>query len=1374
MKKITICFAVAFSMINIAFISEIYSQTLGFSECLDDNDAFVGLDRKGWTSQLDNLSESYQFDFELPDPSPLDCHKISFINVSIAFDEATNNLPPSCIGGFWTHALACESNDPLGCPNSTVLYDQQGLNTSFTINEELDNGQNLGVDIVVLINVDDPACTPASISAGLYEADIEICIEVFYEPLDPEMEVDLGDDIIICPGETIDLDGPNGFEAYEWDGPVNSDEQTLEDAIPGTYTLDAYDELGCKSSDVIEILEDGEINIDLGVSNSISLCGGSSIDISPTVNNLTNNPDFDYQWSLPDNSNSNTSSITVSQNGTYMLEVTDSDTDCTQIIELNVIETEISQAQIDSVSLSNVNICEGGTIELTAFVPFDDINNYAFEWVLGTDTTRIQSINADQSGTYILNMYNQLGCPPTSDTIVVEQLIPEIAGQSNNITICSGEELNLFTLLSNDASTNGEWFNDNNDIIENGLFSSMASNNIINITYEVSNALPCIDDIAFFTVFINDESLNAGSDIDLDLCADEMVDLNDIQNGDPGGEFFDESFELLPNTLISSQNLGADDNIFYYILSGTSCGQDTAIINLKILDEIIPTIVNGPYCVSDEIIIGNEVFNESNRTGTVTLNSSNNCDSIVEVDLQFFDIAESTLDETYCSSEVIIIEGEIFNESNNTGTLTLDNGSINGCDSIINVALNFVDAVESFFNQQLCEGETITIGGQIFDETNPSDIITLANGSSLGCDSILNVDLMFTSIISETLLDTICTGEEIEINGEIFNASNTSGEQNFTSALGCDSLLIIELTVFSNSDEQIVRDLCEGDQIEINGEIFDANNLNSEQILINSLGCDSTINITINLIPTITNEISQTLCEGESIVINGEIFDVSNPIGTIVLENESSNNCDSIINIELLFNPNINIDLSNDLCIGDSIFINGEWEFESGTFIETLSTSQGCDSIVSYQVTFSNCEINIIPELITSVSCFGNQDGQIDLSLSGDLNFPYSFELTANNTNIIVDSGQINEENVQLLNLSSTDYTFSLLSSSGDLINTAQFTIAQPEELTVAFVKDDLLCFGDNNGSLNIEVNGGTEPYEYIWDNGSTEPSVTSLTSGSYSYTVTDTNECEIQGSISIIEPSNITANIVVTNADCEDSPSGTIDIMDIQGGTPLYQYSIDGYDYTTFNVFEDLTVGNYQVFISDSNGCIEDFNTQIGFDSTNTIDELNDLNITLGDSVSIALNLNFTPAAINWLNSETISCSDCLVPIFYPTETTTYNVEVEDESGCIILRSFTIIVNIPDNSQVFIPNIFTPGNQSGNNNIFKPFFSQDANVNFLSLEIFDRWGNLIFTESNILNGWDGRSKNRSINQGVYVYKVNYIDGNGNPQIIVGDVTLLR
>ena len=1371
-----------FLLFFIIFGSKLNSQIIGFSECLDQNDAFIGLDRKGWTSNIDDVSESYQFDFQMPDPGPFDCHKISYISVSVSVDVNFNNIMPTdCYIGFWSHSLYCDSNDPISCDDNTILTDQSGLNTSYNIVSEnnenditIENGGSIGIDIVVLTVAQNPDCPQTPITSGLYEADVEVCIDVYYEALEPEMEVDLGDDIIICDGATIDLEAPDGFEEYEWDGPIDSDEQTLEDAIPGVYVLDAYDELGCKSSDEIEILVANDIDIQLNGGNPLEICNDTSTSLSPFVNNIANNPDFNYSWMLPDGSSSTTSTIDINQIGTYILQVEDEDSGCTKTANLVVTESNIAIAQIDSLSFDNINLCSGDSQVLTAFVSYLDNNNYAFEWVNGTDTTRIQNLTINQGGTYILNMYNQIGCPPSSDTLIVNEIIPLSAGLGNSTTICVGEVIDLNSLLSMDADNSGNWFDENNNAIIDGIYSNDNGNTIQNLTYVVTNPLPCSNDIASFSVFINEGTVDAGNDYADEICFGTNFDLSNFVDGDIGGDYFNNVFELLLDTEIVSSDIPVGQNLYYYIVQGGNCGIDTAILNINVLPEINPTLIEGPICLNEDIDIGGEIFNANNPIGTINLTSSTNCDSTININLSIFPEADTLFDEIYCSSESVNIGGEIFDINNTSNIITLPNASINGCDSIINVDLTFLDAISEDIILELCEGDSLIVDGTIYNEANPMDMITIPNGSSLGCDSIINIDLSFSSSITENFTTILCDGESIEINGIEYTSTNNSGQQEFTSVMGCDSILDIQIEFLNNSDSLIILDLCEDEEIVINGEIFNSSNTSGTQNLINEFGCDSLITIAININPTTSNEITETLCADDSIIVDGEIFDINNPNGIVTLENSSSLSCDSIVEIDLTFIEEVMTNLELSLCMGDSIFIDNQWIFDQGTYVENNTSSNGCDSIVNYNVEFNNCNIDLDFQLIAGVSCHNGDDASVNIELIGMLNLPYNYEVLDILSGNVFTTGEANSSNVSIVNLMPSEYTFNLLNPLGEVISSSNFTIDNIDPVIVNIVQQDIPCPGDSDGSITLEVNGGTSPYAYEWSNNSTSSTIDALDAGNYSFTVTDANSCSQEGSIDIISPDEIDALLLVTNADCETESNGVIAVTDISGGTPAYSYSIDAYNFSDNNEFQNLSSGNYQVLVSDMNGCIQSFDANVGINSTSFIDEVNDLFIDQGDSISILLNPNFTPVNITWDTQISISCTDCLAPTFNPSSTTTYVVSLEDEFGCIIQRSVVVNVKVPDFSMVYIPNVFDVTDQVGGNNLFKPFFHSDATVDFNFMKIYDRWGNLVYSEMDMLNGWDGRSDNNFVTQGVYVYLISYLDSNGVEQNEVGEVMVLR
>ena len=134
---------------------------------------------------------------------------------------------------------------------------------------------------------------------------------------------------------------------------------------------------------------------------------------------------------------------------------------------------------------------------------------------------------------------------------------------------------------------------------------------------------------------------------------------------------------------------------------------------------------------------------------------------------------------------------------------------------------------------------------------------------------------------------------------------------------------------------------------------------------------------------------------------------------------------------------------------------------------------------------------------------------------------------------------------------------------------------------------------------------------------------------------------------------------------------------------------------------------------------------------------------------------------------SPDIDCPDtttlvCLNPIVAPTDTEVYSLTVFDTNGCS--ASDQIVVEVDVDRNVYIPNAFSPDND-GVNDYFVPFIGTGV-TNVRSMQVYDRWGELLFEKKDFmptgeLDGWNGQFRNQQIPTGVYVYliEVQFIDG---------------
>ena len=103
-------FSIIFAFLAL-LLNNVSGQLPPFVECMDEGDAFVGLDRKGWTSDINRISESYQLNFQIPQNSPYECALIDRVVFTVNGFSGDLSNSRGCIDLNFTHVLDCHSND---------------------------------------------------------------------------------------------------------------------------------------------------------------------------------------------------------------------------------------------------------------------------------------------------------------------------------------------------------------------------------------------------------------------------------------------------------------------------------------------------------------------------------------------------------------------------------------------------------------------------------------------------------------------------------------------------------------------------------------------------------------------------------------------------------------------------------------------------------------------------------------------------------------------------------------------------------------------------------------------------------------------------------------------------------------------------------------------------------------------------------------------------------------------------------------------------------------------------------------------------------------------------------------------------------------
>jgi gliding motility-associated-like protein len=412
----------------------------------------------------------------------------------------------------------------------------------------------------------------------------------------------------------------------------------------------------------------------------------------------------------------------------------------------------------------------------------------------------------------------------------------------------------------------------------------------------------------------------------------------------------------------------------------------------------------------------------------------------------------------------------------------------------------------------------------------------------------------------------------------------------------------------------------------------------------------------------------------------------------------------------------------------------------SGNYWVTITDNNGCTAVASEVVFEPNPIITSIST--TSVHCNGNSDGSAIANVQGGVT-PYTYEWSDNYTGS-------NHSGI-----SAGIYTLTITDANNcnDILS---IQITEPVALTLSYSVTNAECYGSSTGSINISTTGGTSPYSYLWNNLSVSEDISNITAGNYTVTITDNNDCTFNQNFTINQPNKLESSSSITNGFCSNQNIGEIAITVI-GGTPQYQYLWS--NGATSASLNSLAPNTYFVTISDQNSCTL-IDTAIVSGSPSVSVSTTYL-ITLGQ-IHSEITGGTAPFAYSWNNGST----DSLVQNI---ETGHYAVTVSDDFGCTATSSIDVLV------EFIIPSVFTPNDDNINDNW--EIKGIEA-YNEVSIEIFNRWGDLMFKFNgsgleykNKANQWNGKNNGKELPVSTYVYIVNLHDNN---EPINGTVSIVR
>ena len=242
--------------------------------------------------------------------------------------------------------------------------------------------------------------------------------------------------------------------------------------------------------------------------------------------------------------------------------------------------------------------------------------------------------------------------------------------------------------------------------------------------------------------------------------------------------------------------------------------------------------------------------------------------------------------------------------------------------------------------------------------TNPRTI-TLTQDTTL----IANFE---RAVYTQEIHHAICEGSVYTENG--FNVSEAGTyTQNLQTIDGCDSVVTLTLSVNPVESTTLSAAICEGTSYTENGfNVSEAGTYTQNLQTID--GCDSIVTLTLTVNPVESMTLSAAICEGTSYTENG--FNVSEA-GTYTQNLQTINGCDSIVTLNLTINPTYNITIDASINEGETYEENGFSESEAGTYVHTLQSEFGCDSVITLNLTV-NSSLNDVVANAIEVSLYPN------------------------------------------------------------------------------------------------------------------------------------------------------------------------------------------------------------------------------------------------------------------------------------------------------------------------------------------------------------------------------------------------------------------
>ena len=506
----------------------------------------------------------------------------------------------------------------------------------------------------------------------------------------------------------------------------------------------------------------------------------------------------------------------------------------------------------------------------------------------------------------------------------------------------------------------------------------------------------------------------------------------------------------------------------------------------------------------------------------------------------------------------------------------------------------------------------------------------------IACNYNVNANTDDGGCIYSTIGSTIVAAcDSYTWDGIVYTVSGVYNNT-YANAVGCDSIHSLDLTVKHTSTGSTSVTAC--DSYTWEGQTITLSDILSHTYIAgNSTGCDSIHTLSVLINNSTTSVVVDTACS--EYLFGANLLDSS---GIYIDTFLNSNNCDSIVTLELKIFEDSSVTY---ITVCDSAEWNGVWYYNDTTVTSAgfytsypFSLLIGCDSVATAIIDITNSS-----STYTQVA----QCDSFTWLINGQTYYTSQIDIV-NSTNL---DGCLHTDSLDL-NIS--------------------------EGLNIAAIIDNIDCYGDSTGSINLTVSGGSLPYSFLWGNGTITEDVYNVSAGSISCYITDNSGCELTELFALTEEPPIQTNVLVNNVSCYGGNDGSASIIDISGG--VYPYIIGWYGFDEDNLSE----GIYLYEVIDNNSCI--FQDSIYVSQEDSLDisiDVVDVNCTGNSEGEISISITsggVSPFVFSWVGPNSFASSQEDIDNLYAG---LYVLSLEDGNGCS--SEFYITVEEPTSLSHYI-----------------------------------------------------------------------------------------